>query len=418
MVTFDLKYEDLSNIDFSFADLGGVELNGANLTNANFTSADMHSSIWDAGVMVSNTVFRYTNLSGVDFHSVNLQSLDFYGANLSSTDMSYVVLDGSDLRQSDISGADFTGASLVGVLFNPGVVTNGAMFTLATMYGIDMSNMTLSGAVGFQVADLRGANFSGSDASSASFYGADLRNADFRNANLSYADFTNAVLTGADFTGATLTGADFTGSTDGPDLTTTTTSSTTTTTVAAATCASGGSCVVGDTGPGGGTVVYTAGSGSTTYMEVAPQTWYSSTEQAFRWCYPQTNTLAGASGTAVGSGLSNTNAMRALCTSNGAAYWLNHKNVNGGIGGKTDWIIPSKDELNYVCLYARQLAETAGSCSGGTLRPGFVGAGYWSSSEYDKDRAWYQNFLNGGQAFADGLKGASVYVRPVRFFGP
>jgi hypothetical protein len=378
----------------------------------------MHSSIWDAGVMVSNTVFRYTNLSGVDFHSVNLQSIDFYGANLSSTDMSYVVLDGSDLRQSDISGADFTGASLVGTLFNPGVVTNGAMFTNATMTGVDLRNVTLSGAVGFQGTELTGANFSGANASGASFSGATLVNADFRNADLSYADFTNAVLTGADFTGATLTGSDFTGTTDGPDPSTTTTSSTTTTTVVEITCANGGSCVVGDTGPGGGTVVYTSGTGSTTYMEVSPQNWYASTEAAFRWCYPQTNTLAGASGTAVGTGRSNTTAMRTLCTSNGAAYWVNYKNTNGGIGGKTDWFIPSKAELNYVCLYARQLSESAGTCTGGTRRAGFVNASYWSSSEYDHDRAWYQNFSNGGQAFADGLKGTSVYVRPVRFFGP
>jgi hypothetical protein len=292
------------------------------------------------------------------------------------------------------------------------------MFSLATMTGIDMSNMTLSGAVGFQGAELAGARFSGSNASGASFSGANLANADFRNADLSYANFTGAVLTGADFTGATLTGADFTGTSDGPDSSTTTTSSSTTpTTIAEITCASGGSCVVGDVGPGGGTVVFTAGSGSTTYMEVAPQNWYASTEAAFRWCYPQTNTLAGASGTGVGSGRSNTSAMRTLCTSNGAAYWVNYKNSNGGVGGKTDWFIPSKAELNYVCLYARRLSESEGTCTGGTLRSGFVNASYWSSSEFDQNRAWYQNFANGGQAYVDGLKGTSVYVRPVRFFG-
>ena len=109
--------------------------------------------------------------------------------------------------------------------------------------------------------------------------------------------------------------------------------------------------------------------------------------------------------------------MRSLCTSNGAAYWLSVKNTTTGIGGKTDWFIPSKAELNYVCLYARSLSESAGTCSGGSLRTGFVGASYWSSSEYDQDRAWYQNFSNGGQAYVDGLKGASVYVRPVRMFG-
>lgn len=165
-------------------------------------------------------------------------------------------------------------------------------------------------------------------------------------------------------------------------------------------------------------MVYTSGTGSTKYMEVAPQTWYASAERAFRWCYPENNILAGASGTAFGTGRSNTVAMRTLCTSNGAAYWLNYKNNNGGIGGKTDWFIPSKDELNYVCLYARQLAETAGTCSGGSIRAGFIAASYWSSSEFSSTKAWYQNFSNGGQATFDGYKDTSIYVRPVRTFGP
>jgi uncharacterized protein YjbI with pentapeptide repeats len=383
MVMFDLKNADLSNINFSNADLGGADLNGANMTN---------------------TIFRFSNLSGVNFHGVNMQNIDLYGANLSSANMTGVILDGSDLRQSDISGADFTSASLVDVQFNVGVVTNGAMFTNATMTNINMSNMTLSSAVGFDGASLVGANFTGANLADANFYGANLTNA----------NFTNATLTGANFTGATLTGAIFTGSINGPDSTTTTTS----TTAAPVSCAGGGTCAVGDTGPGGGIVVYTSGSGSTKYMEVAPQTWYNSSETPFRWCYPQTSTYLGATGTAYGTGNSNTSLMRSVCTSNGAAYWLNIKNVNGGIGGKSDWFIPSKDELNYVCLYARQLSESAGTCTGGTLRSGFVGASYWTSSEVSSDKAWYQNFLNGGQASFDGYKGTSIYVRPVRTFGP
>jgi hypothetical protein len=271
---------------------------------------------------------------------------------------------------------------------------------------------------------MTGANLSGANASTANFSGADLTNANFTNANLTNANFTNATLTGANFTGATLTGANFTGAIDDPTPTTTTTSSTsstsstTTTTVAPATCAAGGTCVVGDTGPGGGIVVYTSGTGSSKYMEVSRSNWYNATETAFRWCYPETETLTGASGTAIGTGRTNTTAMRAVCTSNGAAYWITFKNNNGGVGGKTDWFLPSKDELNYVCRYARQLSESTEVCSGGTLRAGFVGASYWSSSEYNATTAWYQNFSNGGQARVDGLKGTSVYVRVVRFFGP
>ena len=153
-------------------------------------------------------------------------------------------------------------------------------------------------------------------------------------------------------------------------------------------------------------------------MEVSRSNWYNATETAFRWCYPQSDTLTGASGTAVGTGRTNTTAIRAVCTSNGAAYWITYKNSTGGVGGKTDWFLPSKDELNYVCRYARQLPESTAVCSGGTLRTGFIGASYWSSSEYNATRAWYQNFSNGGQAHFDGTKDLSVYVRVVRFFGP
>jgi hypothetical protein len=153
-------------------------------------------------------------------------------------------------------------------------------------------------------------------------------------------------------------------------------------------------------------------------MEVARNDWYNPTETAFRWCYPETTTLVGATGTAVGTGQANSTAIRSVCTSNGAAYWINHKNNNGGVGGKTDWFLPSKDELNYVCRYARNLSESSDACSGGTLRTGFIGASYWSSSEFNSERAWYQNFSNGGQAHFDGYKSTSIYVRPVRFFGP
>ncbi|MGA1389425.1 MAG: pentapeptide repeat-containing protein, partial [Ilumatobacteraceae bacterium] len=323
--------------------------------------------------------------------------------------------------QADLAGVNFENSMLVGTLFNTGTIFTGAMFSNATMTNVDLRNTNLSGAVGFDGAAMTGANLSGANANSANFTGADLTNANFTNADLTSANFTNATLTGATFTGATLTGATFTGATDDPTPTTTTTtstSSTTTTTIAPATCAEGGTCVVGDTGPGGGIVVYTSGTGSSKYMEVSRSNWYNATETAFRWCHPEYTTLVGASGTAVGTGRSNMTAMLSICTSNGAAYWINNKNNNGGVGGKTDWFLPSKDELNYVCRYARQLSESTEVCSGGTLRAGFVGASYWSSSEYNATTAWYQNFSNGGQARVDGYKQTSVYVRVVRFFGP
>ena len=186
-------------------------------------------------------------------------------------------------------------------------------------------------------------------------------------------------------------------------------------------CAEGGSCVVGDIGPGGGEVFFTSGLGSSKYMEVGPTTWYdSAARQTFTWCAGKETQAIPDPGTstAVGTGASNTSRIASFCNPNGAAHWITQRNAGGGIGGKTDWFLPSIDELHFLCLYARQLSENAASCTDvNPLRAGFLNESYWSSSEYSWSFAWYQNFRNGGQAYFDGTKGLSLYVRPVRAFG-
>jgi hypothetical protein len=85
----------------------------------------------------------------------------------------------------------------------------------------------------------------------------------------------------------------------------------------------------------------------------------------------------------------------------------------------SDWFLPSKDELNEVCKYARNTSQAAGAstvCTGGSapeLR-GFASGDYWSSSEYYADFARGQYF-NFGNQYATG-KVFSGYVRPVRVF--
>ena len=181
-------------------------------------------------------------------------------------------------------------------------------------------------------------------------------------------------------------------------------------------------CLVGDSGPGGGEVFYTSGTGSTKYMEVGPTTWYNNTaRQTFTWCYAPKKTRsipAPGTGTALGSGSSNTARIASFCNPSGGAHEITKKNATGGIGGQTDWFLPSKDELNYLCLYARQLPENAGTCTSvNPLRAGFLAESYWSSTEHNAELVWYQNFRNGGQAYFDGTKELSLYVRPVRMFG-
>jgi hypothetical protein len=72
-------------------------------------------------------------------------------------------------------------------------------------------------------------------------------------------------------------------------------------------------------------------------------------------------------------------------------------------GGKTDWSLPSKDELNQMYIQRSAIG-------------GFVADYYLSSSELELDTfyAWSQNFRDGYQYKS--FKGREGPVRPVRAF--
>ena len=91
------------------------------------------------------------------------------------------------------------------------------------------------------------------------------------------------------------------------------------------------------------------------------------------------------------------------------------KAYNGG--GKTDWSLPSKNELNELCKYARNTGQAVGAiirCEKGSIRSGFAADHYWSSSELLAGYAWVQNFFDGYQGGSN--KNNAYYVRPVRAF--
>ncbi len=173
---------------------------------------------------------------------------------------------------------------------------------------------------------------------------------------------------------------------------------------------------LGDIGPGGGLVFLI--SGGLTY-EMAPKTWGANETTGIRWC---SNFNSVSTGTAVGTGRENTTAM---LTSAGAFSACTGSAPNAASdyrgGGKSDWFLPSKDELNAMCNYSRNpSAPPTGVCTGGQNAAfasgayGFASGFYWSSSLFNADDAWGQFFDGGGQDFVD--KSLTLRVRPVRAF--
>ncbi len=187
-------------------------------------------------------------------------------------------------------------------------------------------------------------------------------------------------------------------------------------------CADGGTCAVGDTGPGGGTVFYVHPSGTFTstgsdcgtsckYLETAR----SDQSTGVVWCSNDSSPL-GVTATAIGSGMANTTTADTTCTSGAIQIAADYSN-----NGKTDWHLPSKDELNELCKYAKNTGQAAGGatlCSGGAdaaLRD-FTADNYWSSSEDTAITAWQHSFFDGSRG-ANTKSPITNRVRVVRAFG-
>ena len=129
--------------------------------------------------------------------------------------------------------------------------------------------------------------------------------------------------------------------------------------------------------------------------------WYNNNEPTGLIIY--TNT--GARGTAIGTGLANTNTIIASQGATATSYAAGLARAYTG-GGYTDWYLPSKDEI-----YKLYLLYTAieGFVYISSLLDGYW---YWSSTEFDDSSAWFQYFDDGFQAIAG--KAAGMAVRAVR----
>ena len=84
-----------------------------------------------------------------------------------------------------------------------------------------------------------------------------------------------------------------------------------------------------------------------------------------------------------------------------------------------DWRLPSQDALNEMCKYAfmdtvNVICNDSGRGPFSNSVGGFRTGVYWSSSKFDDNLAWHQNFFFGGQGAGD--KNYPEWVRPVRAF--
>ena len=153
---------------------------------------------------------------------------------------------------------------------------------------------------------------------------------------------------------------------------------------------------IGDRGPAGGWIFYDRGTASDgwRYLEAAPED-----QGETKWGCSETS-IPGVEGTDIGMGKFNTNAIVKGCGESNIAAKI-ASSYRGG--GRKDWFLPSKDELNlmYKNLYKAVIG-------------GFDDRYYWSSSQKDASNAWFQNFSYGTQY--DNHKNYDYRVRAVRAF--
>ncbi len=193
--------------------------------------------------------------------------------------------------------------------------------------------------------------------------------------------------------------------------------------------------VVGETGPGGGIVFYavtkqfTCGgnlASTCNYLEAALTDYQvNNVRKGVPWGCPSksgaTASTTGATATAIGSGKANTAKILDVCIEDVIAARV-ADNYRGG--GKSDWFLPSKDELNELCkIYSNvrndesvEFYKSARDGCVGNPSPtgGFAAAVYWSSSEVNASTASRENFNYGNLSNTGKIYVGNV--RPVRAF--
>ena len=148
---------------------------------------------------------------------------------------------------------------------------------------------------------------------------------------------------------------------------------------------------IGDTGPAGGLIFYENPNSATDgwrYLEAAP---YDQSAGAKWGCFRKA--IAGARGTAVGTGRQNTLDMLAACAEPGTAADLC---ANFNLNGIRGWFLPSRDEL--ALMYRNLKANGAVDFRDGGVADNFT---YWASSQQTADMAAHIDFADLGRQHGD-----------------
>ena len=195
-------------------------------------------------------------------------------------------------------------------------------------------------------------------------------------------------------------------------------------------CSGGGMntvCKVGDIGPGGGIVFYDVGSKQSwgRYLEIAPQSC-----EGVRLPWRPAGNVASiykgkdavvfrVSAKGLGMGKQNTQqVVQSVPISLVGTYAAKFAD-DSVCGGKDDWFLPSKDELDIAFNRLAQNRVAGTDTPVGGFNKGF----YWTSTDYNNATAWTQYFMDGQQfdrvQTLDGNRTPPTpfRVRPVRAFG-
>jgi len=168
---------------------------------------------------------------------------------------------------------------------------------------------------------------------------------------------------------------------------------------------------LGETGPAGGIIFYDAGSTLSwgRYMEIAPNNWQGSGNEQASWkaMNPQYSGASGTTSTAIGTGYTNT--VTNYLWNNNSTVENAHKLCRDYTGGgKTDWFLPSLDELTQV--YTRRAL-----IPGIRTSSGYSYTGYWSSTEWNDNYALNRRFDDGYSPNQELKTRDWIYFRPVRY---